>query len=331
MQNKPDKALAFLARLTTEFTVVLNLADLLNQVVDALRDAAGFDSCAIGLCEQRGGEEVVVVRAGSGLRHIVRGYVLPRGRGLVWQVIDSATPEIVPDLHADARVFRKDPGVRSGIFAPMISQSRRVGVLSAYRAHTDAFTDPDLDLLTVVAGYLAGAVEVARLHEQLQEAATTDSLTGLPNRRTLLERLAGEIGRCHRTARPCSIALLDLDGFKTINDTFGHTAGDAALASFGRALHDSIRQSDLAARYGGDEFVLLMPETSAEQAEVLVTRLRAAEILPRTASTDHRLALCWGVAAWPADGDTADQLLQTADTRLYAMKRRSLSPKAPTA
>ncbi|HLJ59507.1 MAG TPA: sensor domain-containing diguanylate cyclase [bacterium] len=327
MQNKPDKALAFLARLTTEFTVVLNLADLLHQVVDALRDAAGLDSCAIGLCETRDGEEVVVVRAGSGLRHIVRGYVLPRGQGLVWRVIDSATPEIVPDLHADGRVTRRDPGVRSGIFAPMISQGHCVGVLSAYRASTDAFTDADLDLLTVVASYLAGAIEVARLHEQLREAATTDSLTGLPNRRTLLERLTGEIGRCRRTTRPCSIALLDLDGFKTINDTFGHNAGDTALASFGRALHESIRLSDLAARYGGDEFVLLMPETSAEQAEALVTRLRAAEILP----AHHHLALCWGTATWPVDGDTADQLLQAADTRLYAMKRRSLSPKTPTA
>jgi diguanylate cyclase (GGDEF)-like protein len=327
---EPDRALTFLARMADEFTTVLNLPDLLRHVLQVLREELGFESCALSLIEQQDDDEVIVVRAGSGLRHIVLGMTLPRGKGLIWEVARTNTPTLVHDLHADPRVVRKDPGVRSGIYAPMAVDGRRIGVLSAYGAPPGAFTEADLHLLTIVARYVAGAIEVARLHERLKEMAATDALTGVANRRHFLDRLVAEIARCLRAVRPLSVALLDLDGFKAINDAHGHAVGDEVLARVAQAILRRVRASDLVGRYGGDEFVLLLPETSRPRAERVLQRFGAMEVPhPVRSEPTLDLRLCWGIATWPNDGDSADLLLRQADNRLYEMKRERKRTSAP--
>ncbi len=316
-----DRLLAFLAGLATEMSAVLDLHVLLQHIIRAVHDSIGFESCAVALLETGGGEDMLVVKAGSGLRAGATGLRFARGRGLIWEVMQRQTPLIVPDLHADARVLRKDPGVRSGIYAPLVCRTRSSGVLSAYRAEVDAFCEPDLHLLTVVARYIASAVEVSQLHDALKNAAATDSLTGIANRRTFMERFQQEVARSERTRRPVTIVLVDLDGFKQINDTCGHGAGDEVLVAVGRALSADRRACDLAARYGGDEFVLLLPETDEAGARVVIDHAVAAGIpLPDSVRPHGGLDVSWGSATWPADGTTVDQLLLAADLRLYAMK-----------
>ncbi len=318
----PGKALAFLASLATEFTTVLSLPDLLEHVIRVLHDEIGFDSCAISLLEKSNGDDVLVVRATSGLRESARGMLFPRGKGLVWMVMDTGEPVLVPDLHADPRLLRKDPNVRSGIYAPLVIHGRPIGVLSAYRATVGAFKESDLNLLTVVARYLAGAFEVARLHEQLRDLAATDSLTGLANRRAFLDRLVSEIARSRRVGCSISIVLLDLDGFKGINDTHGHFVGDEVLIRVAQALTRSIRASDLAARFGGDEFILLLTETTGIKAAELLAQLRAMDISLPNHEGGSLMTFSWGIAAFPEDGEDPNRLLQVADRHLYTMKQQ---------
>lgn len=316
----PDRAVAFLARLATEFTAVLNLPDLLDQVMQVLHEETGFDSCTVALVEGHG-DEVLRIRAASGRRQEYRGLVIPKGQGLHWVVVNAGTPLYVPDMAADPRVFKLVGGVRSGIYSPLLVHGHAIGVLGAHRTDVNAFTEGDLNLLTVVARYLAGAIEVARLHEQLKELAATDPLTGLANRRSFYERLAAELARSQREDRPLSIGLLDLNEFKAINDVRGHGVGDQMLIQVAMALNSTVRASDIAARVGGDEFVLLFPETTSAQAHQLVTRLRSLEIaLPDTPSEYIRMSFCWGISSFPQDGTSAEGLLRAADTRLYAMK-----------
>ncbi len=321
-RKRTDKALFFLARLATEFTTILSLPDLLEHILRVLREETGFDSCSLALVDNANPDRLIV-RAASGLRETFRNLVVPRAKGLHGAVTATGMPLLVPDMQADPRVFRRDPHVRSGIYAPLAVRDRQIGVLSAHRDVVGGFTQADLSLLTVVAKYLAGAIEVARLHEQIRELAATDSLTGLANRRAFLDRVAAEISRCQRKRLKLSLVLLDLDKFKAVNDVHGHSAGDQVLAHVAAALNQICRGSDMAARFGGDEFVLMLPETSRREAESILSRLRQIRVrLPELKELDVTLSYCWGIATFPADGRELEQLIQEADGRLYRMKRR---------
>lgn len=329
--RESKKALGFLARLATEFTAVLNLPDLLEHVMQVLREETEFASCAVALLDAHKPDSLVI-RATSGRRDSLRGRVFRRGQGLFWVVMDTSAPLIVPDMHTDPRIHRPDPLVRSAIYAPLLVHQRPIGVVSAYRTTAGAFTEAELNLLTVVARYLAGAVEVARLHEQMKELAATDSLTGLANRRCFLDRLQAELKRSRRAGYELSVALLDLNRFKLVNDVYGHAVGDQVLIRVAETLAGAIRESDLAGRFGGDEFILLFPETSLARVEEVLGRLRNLEILiPDTAGSRAPISLSWGIAAWPVDGEDAEHLLQVADRRLYTMKDVGARPGAPSA
>lgn len=321
-RSDPDKALAFLARLAAEFTAVLSLPDLLEHVIRVLHEEIGFDSAAVSLSEKRQGDDVLVVRAASGLRDVALGMIFPRGKGLVWTVMETAKPVRITDLHADPRLVRTDRNVRSGIYAPLMVHGHPIGVVSAYREWVGAFTESDLNLLTVVARYLAGACEVARLHEQLRDLAATDSLTGLANRRAFLDRLESELAHSRRAACPLSIALLDLNAFKTVNDAHGHFVGDEVLIQVAQTLTRSIRSSELAARYGGDEFILMLPKATRQEVTDRLTRLGAMEVALPNNESSGRLTFSWGIATCPEDGENPSRLLQVADGRLYLMKHQ---------
>jgi diguanylate cyclase (GGDEF)-like protein len=165
---------------------------------------------------------------------------------------------------------------------------------------------------------LSGALlEQARLFEQVRSMAVTDPLTGLANYRRLISVLEAELDRSRRTQRPFSVVLLDMDGLKVINDHYGHLTGSRALVRIGKILRNHSRAIDTAARYGGDEFALVLPEAGKDIASRVVSRIR--ELL--SAEPEHpALSVSAGVAAFPEDGDTPEKLLGAADRALYAMK-----------
>lgn len=286
-----------------------------------LRDETGFDSCSLAVPDLHN-PEGLIVRAASGLRESFRGLRIPAGEGLHGIVMTTGTPLLISDMHSDPRVFRRDPQIKSGIYAPLTVKGHQIGVLSAHRGAVDGFSETELGLLTVVARYLAGAIEVARLYEELKELATTDALTGLANRRSFLDRLESEIARSRRACSSVSVVLLDLDGFKGINDRYGHAQGDETLRAVGERLRRVLRHSDLAARFGGDEFTLMLPDTVRTQADQIIGRLGEEKFGTQDQEdVDTRVVtFAWGVATFPEDGPNAARLLQVADGRLYAMK-----------
>ncbi|MFI9644315.1 diguanylate cyclase [Micromonospora sp. NPDC051925] len=203
-----------------------------------------------------------------------------------------------------------------------------VGVLVLYdRLGADEFDDDDLATLRTFAGHAAVAVENVRVHEEAQRLSLTDPLTGLWNYRYLRESLRREVERASRFGRMLSILVLDLDRFKIVNDSYGHAAGDAVLAEFARRVRGEIREVDLAFRQGGEEFVVLLPETDARGAATVAERLGAAVRDTPVVVVGHAgtpttisVSVSIGIAVYPDHANTGTEVLDAADEALYAAK-----------
>ena len=206
--------------------------------------------------------------------------------------------------------------LRSLCAAPLVYRGESLGVLVALANGTAGFLPHDVDLMQSYAAQAAIALTNARVYEAQEQLATRDPLTGLLNHREFHEAVARELDICRRGGGVVSVVLLDLDGFKQVNDTSGHAAGDRVLVAAADALRSCCRDSDLAFRIGGDEFALVLHATSAAGA-VPVTERAVAGI----GSLDRRVGVSYGIGEWPADGPTKDSVLSGADERLYAMKR----------
>ncbi|MFU8853928.1 diguanylate cyclase [Micromonospora sp. SL1-18] len=202
-----------------------------------------------------------------------------------------------------------------------------LGVLALYdRLGADEFDDDDLVTLRTFAGHAAVAVENVRVHEEAQRLSLTDPLTGLWNYRYLRESIRREVERANRFGRMLSVLALDLDRFKNVNDTWGHAAGDAVLVEFARRVRGEIREVDLAFRQGGEEFVVLLPETDARGAAIVAERLGAV-IRDQPVPVDGHsgpvrvpVTVSIGIAVYPDHAATGQQVLDAADDALYAAK-----------
>ncbi len=214
----------------------------------------------------------------------------------------------------------------------LTSQNDRDMDLAAMRAGAVDYLEKDQITLPLLERALRYAVQRAEALRSLRDQAIHDELTGLYNRREFNRLLGEEISRCRRYGRVMTLLLFDIDRFKNVNDTLGHQAGDDVLRHTGRALHDALRSVDRPARYGGDEFAVILSETGGASAMGAAQRLNrvvplrvAAEGIPMPGP----LSLSIGLAEWPVDGDTADKLVEQADQALYAAKRQGGNQVVP--
>jgi len=318
-----SRELQIIYRIAQETAAVLDLETLLKRIVSIIQEVMDYDLVLLLLPGEDPDELQVGAHAGRGEIGSMR---IPAGTGITGWVFQHRAPQIVPDVRADSRYIMLDPQVRSKLAFPLVSQGRVIGVLDAESQEVDAFGEADLALMAAVGSQLASCLEVAQLHDRLKREATHDALTRLVNRRLLLERVEQQIESAGRSQGTFSIVFLDVDQLKHVNDTYGHLAGDALLREVANALTDAVRGEDLVARYGGDEFVVLLPSTPAPAAIVVAQRIREGIARHRVMIGQRLIAIpgvSLGIATYPDHGQTTAELLAAADATLYAQKRRA--------
>jgi len=211
-------------------------------------------------------------------------------------------------------------GIRSVVYLPLNVTERIIGSLILASHQPNAYSRRQIKLLEKVALQIAAPVENAQLYSRLEEKSRIDELTGLFNRRHFEERLKEEVSRHSRYGDVFSIFMLDLDNFKAYNDTYGHPAGDNLLSQMGKIIKGSVRNIDRAFRYGGDEFVIILPQTTREDAYVVAERVRV-QIDKAMGKQAIAVTCSIGLSNYPMDGVVADELIDVADNALYHAKR----------
>jgi diguanylate cyclase (GGDEF)-like protein len=245
-------------------------------------------------------------------------------------VAQTGQAALVPDVSAEPRFvegawFGRERGSFIGV--PLRTKGGEIlGVLNAHRPDPREFTGGDLDLFQGVANQVAAALENAQLYQRTKELSSRDDLTGLFNRRAFFENLEQEVQRARRYRRSFSVLMLDLDHFKTYNDTHGHLKGDEVLREVARLLLGNTRRADVVARYGGEEFVVILPEIGQQGGAVAAEKIRAAvEQTPfhgRSKQPGGRLTVTLGLATFPADSEEGLELVDLADRAMYVGKER---------
>ncbi|MFQ5574362.1 MAG: GGDEF domain-containing protein, partial [Terriglobia bacterium] len=233
-------------------------------------------------------------------------------------------PDLTKGLQLDADAKLAAQGLRTCFSLPLTSRDRVIGTLSFYGRERNAFTDRDVEILVPLSEQLSIAIENARLYGKVKRQANTDQLTGLYNYGFFQQFLEKELLRAARYKKDLSVVMLDLDGFKNYNDTFGHPAGDVVLKKMAAILLKCVREADIAARYGGDEFVLILPETGVEGARMLTDRIRSQfehDDHIKKARSEAELGVSIGIAAYPAMAHSKEELIRLADDFLYGSKK----------
>src|SRR5580658_3044946 len=317
-----------LFELSQDLGASLSLKETLSVFSVKLKPMVPYDAIAIYI--KREAELVPEYVNGDNYR-LFSSLRIPLGQGLSGWVahnrkpIINGNPSVEPGYLNDPSKFST---LRSALAVPLEGVSGVIGVLALYRGERDAFTTDHLRILLAVSSKMALSIENALKYQQAENSATTDYLTGLPNARSLFLQLERELARCKRDNSSLTVMVSDMDGFKQINDRFGHLEGNRVLRLFAQALKESCREYDYVARMGGDEFVVIAPGLDADAAAKKVAQLRP---LARQAGFDvcgeQFLSLSVGLAISPADGNDAEQLLTEADRRMYLEKQKQPSRK----
>lgn len=321
--KKREQLLESISELTKIILSDVNLDNVYHIFSEELKKLVEFDRLSIALIE------------GDNIRYFAVSQEIKTERtpGTTYPLEDSNTgwvakhkKTLLQEDLAQQRMFPIDEiklreGLRSSIHVPLFYKGKVFGTINLSSTQAKAYGEWEKEILEHLSGQIAGAIMNAHLYKQVEEESRLDFLTGLFNRRYFNERLDEEINRRNRHGGMFSLAICDLDFFKHYNDKYGHIAGDELLGEIGRLIKNSVRTSDIAFRYGGDEFVILLPDTELEDAFSVVERVRK-NIEEEMKKRKISLTTSFGLASWPTDGARSNEILDAADAAAFLAKQR---------
>jgi diguanylate cyclase (GGDEF)-like protein/putative nucleotidyltransferase with HDIG domain len=317
-EQKKSRHLTLINNVSGHAITTLNPDEMLAKIAVEIENSLAYEHIGIAILDYTTKE--LIIQAEAGTRKDAAGRRISLSEGMIGQVARTGQVAMVREA-SDSTPKLVLPTSVSSIGLPVVYAEQLLGVLYVESSQACDFPEQEVLLLRTLADLFAGALHNALTFQKAQEQAITDGLTGVKTHRFLMEALSAEWKRSTRANRPFALVLMDLDRFKFVNDFYGHLEGDVVLQRVGHILEQNCRRSDVVARYGGDEFVILMPETSVEQARQLAGKLRAWIASDRLLR-DKNITASFGIAGFPVHGSTPQELIQVADSSMYLSKHQ---------
>ncbi|HUT53692.1 MAG TPA: sensor domain-containing diguanylate cyclase [bacterium] len=325
--SRTDGTLGILREVGKALTATLDLDQVLSVIMDMIAKLYEPKNWSLLLVDEETEElyfQIVVGKASQKLRNIR----MKIGEGIAGWVAKNGEPLIIPDVDQDQR-FAKWVDQKSGfktksiVCIPLISKGRTLGVIELINVAEAHREKEHLELLEALADFAAIAIENARFVKRVRELTIVDDCTGLYNARHMHNLLETEINRAIRYNYPFSVVFLDLDHFKDVNDTYGHLIGSRLLKEIGQLLKFNLRTVDWAVRYGGDEFVLILPRAGKEDALMVGQRLRRGlndAVFFVKEELNIRVTASFGIGTYPDDALNKEDIIKMADQAMYRVK-----------
>jgi diguanylate cyclase (GGDEF)-like protein len=330
-QRIPLDDLLVFHRLARSLTSSLDLRTILRTILDHMERQIQAELWTLLMLDDERRELHYAIAAG-GEESALRDLRVKVGEGVAGWVAQHGETLIIPETVSDPRLKAENtaplrPGharrVHSVIALPLKSRTGTLGVIEILNPHAGQMDDYTIAFLHILADHAAIAIENANDHARIQQLTITDDTTGLYNVRHLYDALGRELDASLRSALPLSLAFLDLDRFKLVNDEHGHLIGSELLARTGERLRELSRSRDLCFRYGGDEFAILMPEAGPEAALAHMTALNKAlmsTLFQMSNGIELSVHASAGISTAPVDGTTMHEIIAVADARMYQVK-----------
>jgi len=326
-RSRQTQELAIFHDVAKALTSSLDLDSILQTIMEKMAEYFRPDTWSLLMVDEQRDELYFAIAVGSAAEAL-KNVRLKVGEGIAGYVAKNGERLIVPDVYTDPRFAKRIDEMtrwetRSIICFPLRSRLRVLGVIQLVNVDMEHFGDQEIFFLQSLCDYAAIAIENARAVEKIQELTITDDCTGLYNARHLYKTLETEVYRSARFAYEFTVLFIDLDHFKQVNDTHGHLVGSKLLAEVGYLIKAQLRLIDYAFRYGGDEFVVLLPQTGKDAALVVAKRLRDSfrtSLFCRDEGLNLNVRASMGVATYPHDAKTPHDVIRQADEMMYMVK-----------
>jgi diguanylate cyclase (GGDEF)-like protein len=316
--------LSAVSDISTAIGTIRKLDSLLDEIVSIIHRKFAYVNVAVLLVDASKDELYVAAARGYEGLDLSNLRIKVGEEGVTGWVAHTGQAELVPNSQQDPRYIGDRSRSKSEIAVPLLTKSGIIGVLDVEKENASSLGEYDLNLLCALSTHIAVALENAKLYEQTERLAVTDAMTGLYNYRYFQERLAEEVERAGRRDQQLCLLMADIDNFKMYNDTFGHLRGDEVLRDMAQLLQQNVRQMDVVTRYGGDEFMIILPETDRDEALSIAERIRfrvgSWGVHAGVGPTAEEIGVSIGIAVYPDDAQDADGLIDKVDKALYKAK-----------